>query len=292
MNYSKIILVGFISAFVAVLTSVLGVAGTIIGSVISSVLYNMLSEALEKPVSDAVVSRDFEWDIAYVFPLVVIAIIQLMLIFAMLAEYGILPSSFLNLYLSLQDFASNNLYRILGLALIIMSAYPFVLKPENVKVAHGIILGIVGVIFLARGCVDITHPITDLYDQIFMNFDFPIAIIAFALIVIVIVRILYLSRKSDNEPKVISSKDVAQKYFKKPAKAKNDSSKSARFERNKWVNQAPKKKYESDVNFKNKIRSSEDNVESQEIIVEHDPGINQSSENIRFESNDLLDEYK
>ena len=45
MNYKKIILVGFISAFVAVLTSVLGVTGTVIGSVISSVLYNMLSEA-------------------------------------------------------------------------------------------------------------------------------------------------------------------------------------------------------------------------------------------------------
>ena len=72
MNYSKIILVGFISAFVAILTSVLGVAGTVIGSVISSVLYNMLSEALEKPVSNVSIKHEFEWDVAYVFPLIVV----------------------------------------------------------------------------------------------------------------------------------------------------------------------------------------------------------------------------
>ena len=83
MNYKKIILVGCISAFVAVLTSVMGVAGTIIGSVISSVLYNMLTEALEKPVGQATFSTDFEWEIAYIFPLVVIALIQLLFILAL-----------------------------------------------------------------------------------------------------------------------------------------------------------------------------------------------------------------
>lgn len=50
MNYKKLVLVGCISAFVAILTSVMGVAGTIIGSVISSVLYNMLTEVLENPI--------------------------------------------------------------------------------------------------------------------------------------------------------------------------------------------------------------------------------------------------
>ena len=76
--------VGCISAFVAVLTSVMGVAGTIIGSVISSVLYNMLTEALEKPVGQATFSTDFEWEIAYIFPLVVIALIQLLFILALI----------------------------------------------------------------------------------------------------------------------------------------------------------------------------------------------------------------
>ena len=118
LNYKKIILVGFISAFVAVLTSVMGVTGTIIGSVISSVLYNMLTEALDEPVGKATFSTNFEWDIAYIFPIAVIALIQLLLIFAMLSESGFLPSTFLNAYLSLQGLANNNLYRILGIAML------------------------------------------------------------------------------------------------------------------------------------------------------------------------------
>ena len=104
MNHSKIILVAFISAFVAITTAVLGVAGTIIGSVLSSVLYNVLSEALQKPVDNAKLKANFEWEIAYSFPLIVMALIQLLLIFAMLSEMGFLPSTFLNVYLSLQQF--------------------------------------------------------------------------------------------------------------------------------------------------------------------------------------------
>ena len=151
MNYSKIILVGCISAFVALLTSVLGVAGTIIGSVISSVLYNMLSEALEKPVQEAAFSSDFEWEVAYVFPLIVIVLIQILFILALLSEWGFLPYTFLKAYLSLQGIAGNNLYRLLGCALIVISVYPFVLKPDFIKKEHGAIIAFVGLIFLARG---------------------------------------------------------------------------------------------------------------------------------------------
>ena len=218
MNYSKLILVGLISAFVAILTSVLGVAGTVIGSVISSVLYNMLSEALEKPVSDVKIKHDFEWDVAYVFPLIVISLIQLLLICSFLAEFGILPSTFLNAYLSLQDFANNNLYRILGLALIVISVYPLVLKPENVKKVHGVIIAAIGIVFLARGFVDMGNQITDLYHPIFAVFDFPIAVIAFILLVFVIVRILMSAWESDNESKKyansINDGSFEEKYSK------------------------------------------------------------------------------
>ena len=154
MNHKKLILVGCISAFVAVLTSVLGVTGTIIGSVVSSVLYNMLSEALEKPIQNAEFNTDFEWEVAYIFPLAVIALIQLLFIFALLSEWGVLPGTFLNVFLLIQQIADNNLYRVLGLALIVISVYPFVLKPDFIKKEHGIIIAIVGLIFLARGFVD------------------------------------------------------------------------------------------------------------------------------------------
>ena len=154
MNYKKLILVGCISAFVAVLTSVLGVAGTIIGSVVSSVLYNMLSEALEKPVQEATFSTNFEWEIAYIFPLAVIALIQLLLIFALLSGFSFIPDKFLTVYLSLQDLASNNLYKLLGVAMLVISAYPLIVKPAIFKKANGAIIAFVGLIFLARGFVD------------------------------------------------------------------------------------------------------------------------------------------
>lgn len=321
MNYSKLILVGLISAFVAVLTSVLGVAGTVIGSVISSVLYNMLSEALEKPVSDVKIKHDFEWDVAYVFPLIVISLIQLLLICSFLAEFGILPSTFLNAYLSLQDFANNNLYRILGLALIVISVYPLVLKPENVKKVHGVIIAAIGIVFLARGFVDMGNQITDLYHPIFAVFDFPIAVIAFILLVVVIVRILMSAWESDNESKKYadsindgSFEERYSKYFENDVEPthrrvvhvrKNPQKESTTFKRKispkvdeyvhkRTAHKSRIKDFEEKLvenkghSFKPKVNK----VSNNENATQTESGINKSSKNIQFESNDLLDEYK
>lgn len=321
MNYSKLILVGLISAFVAVLTSVLGVAGTVIGSVISSVLYNMLSEALEKPVSDVKIKHDFEWDVAYVFPLIVISLIQLLLICSFLAEFGILPSTFLNAYLSLQDFANNNLYRILGLALIVISVYPLVLKPENVKKVHGVIIAAIGIIFLARGFVDMGNQITDLYHPIFAVFDFPIAVIAFILLVVVIVRILMSAWESDNESKKYANsindgsfEEKYSKYFENDVEPthrrvvhvrKNPQTESTTFKRKispkvdeyvhkRTAHKSRIKDFEEKLvenkghSFKPKVNK----VSNNENATQTESRINKSSKNIQFESNDLLDEYK
>ena len=321
MNYSKLILVGLISAFVAVLTSVLGVAGTVIGSVISSVLYNMLSEALEKPVSDVKIKHDFEWDVAYVFPLIVISLIQLLLICSFLAEFGILPSTFLNAYLSLQDFANNNLYRILGLALIVISVYPLVLKPENVKKVHGVIIAAIGIVFLARGFVDMGNQITDLYHPIFAVFDFPIAVIAFILLVFVIVRILMSAWESDNESKKYANsindgsfEEKYSKYFENGVEPthrrvvhvrKNPQTESTTFKRKispkvdeyvhkRTAHKSRIKDFEEKLvenkghSFKPKVNK----VSNNENSTQTESGINKSSKNIQFESNDLLDEYK
>lgn len=285
MNYKKIILVGFISAFVAVLTSVLGVAGTVIGSVISSVLYNMLSEALEKPVSNATFKTNFEWEIAYIFPLVVIAIIQLLLIFAMLSESGFLPSTFLNAYLSLQNLANNNLYRILGIAMLIMSIYPIVVKPDIIKKARGAIIAFVGLIFLARGFVDLGNTITDIYDDVFIAFDFPIAVIAFILIVFVIIRILLSDRnsgeiKAHHENNENFSHNVKKVHHSKKHKDFDYENKREGIRVKKHV-PVNKSESETEVTFKSNLGSDKS-----------DTGINQSSGNIQFESNDLLDDYK
>ena len=289
MNYKKIILVGCISAFVAILTSVLGVAGTVIGSVISSVLYNTLSEMLEQPVEQATFSHKFEWEVAYVFPLAVIALIQLLLIFALLSEAGILPHTFLSVFLSLQNLANNNLYRILGVAMLIISVYPLVLKPDIIKKVHGVIIAFVGIIFLARGFVDFENRITNLYDVVFTYFDLPIAIIALVLIVYVIVKILLSARGSEKEFRITKHKINEENFSKENAGKKHHSKKHEDFEYNKKREdvrtknheKANMEKYEADVQFKKDIDMNKNN-----------PGINESFDNIQFESNDLLDDYK
>lgn len=289
MNYKKIILVGCISAFVAVLTSVMGVAGTIIGSVISSVLYNMLTEALEKPVGQATFSTDFEWEIAYIFPLVVIALIQLLFILALLSDWGFLPYTFLNVYLSIQHFADNNLFRILGMALLIISAYPIVLKPDIIKKSHGAIIAIVGVIFLARGFVDFGNQITNFYSPIFIYFDFPIAVVSLILIVFVIINILRSAHKAEKEHRIIKHAANQENFYNDYRNKSHHSKKHGDFNYNKKVESIPEKTHEpankpnhdAEVTFK-------DHIDTQNSST----GINESSENIRFESNDLLDEYK
>ena len=289
MNYKKLLLVCFISAFVAFLTSVMGVAGTVIGSVISSVLYNMLTEALEKPVNKAKISSSFEWDIAYVFPLVVIAIIQLLLILALFAELGLLPYTFLNVYLQIQDFANNNLYRILGIALLIISAYPLVLKPEYVKKEHGGIIAFVGIIFLARGFVDLGNSITDIYDGVFIHFDLPIAIIALVLLVFVIFRILILARFSQNKSNVVKHHVNEESFSQENIHRVHHSSKHQDFaykRENIRMKNPPKRVYKPQQDSQNHNVTFNNKVDSENT------GINESSGNIRFESNDILDDYK
>lgn len=294
MNYKKILLVGFISAFVAFLTSVMGVAGTVIGSVISSVLYNMLTEALEKPVNKATFSHDFEWDIAYIFPLAVIALIQLFLILALLAEFGILPSTFLNVYLSIQNLANNNLYRILGIALLVISVYPLVLKPDFVKKEHGGIIVFVGLIFLARGFVDLGNSITDIYDTVFIHFDLPIAIVAFVLLLFVIFRILYLAKKSENEVNVIKHSSNEEAFNRENIHKVHHSPKHQDFDYSSKKEEIRTKNHPRKVNRPNRNPQNNHNVKFNRSVSGEKPhaGINKSSGNIQFESNDILDDYK
>lgn len=208
MNHSKIVLVAFISGFVAITTAFLGVTGTIIGSVLSSVLYNVLSEILEKPVTERKFSFNFEYEIAYVFPLIVISIIQLLLLTAFLAQWGYLPGTFLNAYLQIQGVVDNNLYRILGVALLVMGVYPFIIKPNIVKKEYGCIVVFIGVIFLARGFVDAHLSLTNLYGKIFEYFDFPIEIFAFLLLVFVIILILNNASQFNKDFKVSKQKSL------------------------------------------------------------------------------------
>ena len=292
MNHSKIILVACISAFVAVTTAILGVAGTIIGSVLSSVLYNVLSEALEKPVENAKISTNFEWDIAYVFPLIVILIIQLMLILAFLSEWGFLPKIFLNIYLSIQGVASNNLYRILGLSLVVMCAYPFVIKRNYVKRFDGIVILFVGLLFLARGFSDMGNSVSQVFRLVYSYVDFPIALIAFLLLVYVVHSILSSARESEksispvNVSKNRNLDDLELKQIghrRKPSRNLDDLEL-------KHIEHRRKPSRNLDDLELRQVRYSKRAPKNSQ--TQSRKRFNDSADEFQFESNDLLDDFK
>lgn len=257
MKHSKILLVAFVSGFVAITTALLGVTGTIIGSVLSSVLYNVISEFLEEPFQKSRINKNYEWEIMYIFPLVVIAIIQLLLILAFLSEWGFLPNTFLTVYLSLQDIAGNNLYRILGASLLVLSVYPFILKPDIIKKSHGFLIACIGLVFLARGFVDLQNFVGRILDVIFDYFDFPIEVIAFILLCWVIFRIME-SAKNSNKSLAFTKKEEEKITSKSNHQSRKEPTKI--------------------VKKRKSIKNNNKHVSNK---------INESVEDISFESNDL-----
>ena len=292
MNHSKIILVGCISAFVAITTALLGVAGTIIGSVLSSVLYNVLSEALEKPVENAKISTNFEWDIAYVFPLIVILLIQLMLILAFLSEWGFLPKIFLNIYLSIQGVASNNLYRILGLSLVVMCAYPFVIKRNYVKRFDGIVILFVGLLFLARGFSDMGNSVSQVFRLVYSYVDFPIALIAFLLLLYVIHSILSSARESENSispVNVSKNRNLDDLELKQIGHRRKPSRNLDDLELKHIEHRRKPSRNLDDLELRQVRYSKRAPKNSQ---TQSRKRFNDSADEFQFESNDLLDDFK
>lgn len=301
MNHSKIILVACISAFVAITTFALGITGSIIGSVVSSVLYNVLSEALEKPVSGVKFPKaNLEWDIAYVFPLVVISVIQLIWIFAFLSNWGILPHFFMNIYLSIQGVADFNLYRILGLSLIVMSVYPFILKGNHVKRSDGLVVLIVGLMFLARGFSDVGSAVSHTFGVVYDFVSFPISLIAFILLIHVIYSVLSSARSNDNNPapkNIGSSKrnlddlELKEVYHRDNIPRNQYSNQRSPYRedtrRNQYSNQ--RSHYREDTR---RNQYSNQGAPSRNNYNPSRKNINNSSNDFQFESNDLLDDFK
>lgn len=201
ISYSKIILAGLISGFVALTTSILGVTGTVIGTVIASIFYNFLSEHLENQMEKAEITA-FENELIFLLPLAIIAIIQFILIFSLLSPMDLGENGFLNIYLSLQDLANNNLYRILGISTLLISIYPMFLKGKRISRNQGFLLSFVGVIFLLRGFLDFEHSFVDFYDDFYYSMDLYLAIIAFIILIYLIIT-LSLNAYGSNSKKTV-----------------------------------------------------------------------------------------
>jgi hypothetical protein len=181
-----IIMAGIISGIVAFTTSQLGVTGTIIGAVIGSMLYQFMSHFFKDPlenVNTLKTPKRVESQIVYAFPLIIILAIE---IIYLLSSFYLGPRE---IFQSMQTATDWNLFRTIGVGLIIMGVYPL-LEPDRIPPIYGLAVLGVGVVKLMAGFVDYNSPIVALYSPIFQHFNVLISIVLIAVLLYVIVSII------------------------------------------------------------------------------------------------------
>ncbi len=190
VKHFNVMMAALISGTVALFTSVLGVSGTIIGSVLSSFLYQLLTGYSEEKYDEGAIRKPkLANEIVYIFPLVVIGIIEL--IFALSAlHYG-----FEMIFGFLESAVANNLFRLMGLGLIVLGAYPF-FNSNNIDKRNGAVVLILGVLLLLRGLMDVTDITSKIFYMIFARFDMFFAFFVVITLAVVIINILI---SSDND---------------------------------------------------------------------------------------------
>lgn len=181
-----IIMAGIISGIVAFTTSQLGVTGTIIGAVIGSMLYQFMSHFFKDPlenVNTLKTPKRVESQIVYAFPLIIILAIE---IIYLLSSFYLGPRE---IFQSMQTATDWNLFRTIGVGLIIMGVYPL-LEPDRIPPIYGLAVLGVGVVKLMAGFVDYNSPIVAFYSPIFQQFNVLISIVLIAVLLYVIVSII------------------------------------------------------------------------------------------------------
>lgn len=180
-----IIMAGIISGIVAYTTSQLGVAGTIIGAIIGSMLYQFMSHFFKKPLENVntLKTQNVESQIVYAFPLIIILAIE---IIYLLSSFYLGPRE---IFQSFQTATDWNLFRTIGVGLIVMGVYPL-LEPDRIPPIYGLAVLGVGVVKLMAGFVDYNSPIVALYSPIFHQFSELISIVLIAVLLYVIVSII------------------------------------------------------------------------------------------------------
>ncbi len=187
---SDVIMAGIIAGIVAYATHILGISGTVIGSVAAAILYQVMSHLSENPLK-GIKTQNVEARLVYIFPLILIVGIELLFI---LAKLYLKPGNF---FYTLENATNGNLFRTIGLGLIIMGIYPIILS-ENIKKVYGYIIIVVGVIVLLGGFADFNATITDLYSFIFAETGIWISLMVIAALSYVIVAIANESIKIIN----------------------------------------------------------------------------------------------
>jgi hypothetical protein len=186
-----VVMAGIIAGMVAYATAILGIGGTVLGSVLGAILYQVMSHLFKEPL-EGIKTQTIEAKIVYALPLVLIVALEILFIFAMLY---LKPGDF---FYTLENATDHNLFRSIGVGLIIMGLYP-IINQEYIKKLNGYIIVVVGVIVLLGGFADFNTPITDLYSVIFSELGVIISLMVIAALSYVIISISSEAIKIMNE---------------------------------------------------------------------------------------------
>lgn len=195
VKHFNIIMAGVISGIVALFTSFLGISGTIIGSVISSFLYQLLSSYSQEKYEEyderedkgsgtlSIKKPNLAGEVVYVFPIVVIILIEILFLLTDL-HY-----SFAKAFNVLEMATDNNLFRVMGLALIVLGIYPC-LNMNDIDKKNGYVLFIIGFLVFLRGIGDMTQLFYILYDRVISVLDPYFALFVVIVLTVVAANIL------------------------------------------------------------------------------------------------------
>lgn len=176
-----VLMAGLIAGIVAYTTSQLGIGGTVIGAVLGSMLYQLMSYFVKDPVEN-VKTQKVEREIFYVFPLIIILVIEVIYLLAQIYNQ---PDQII---FTLESATGNNLFKIMGIGLIIMGLYP-IIQPKKINKIYGYILLVVGVIKLLVGFVDMNTPVAQLYAPLYYQMNEVVSLAVIAAITFVVVAI-------------------------------------------------------------------------------------------------------
>ena len=177
-----VMMAGVISGIVAFTTSKMGIAGTVLGAVLGAMLFQFMSHFVKEPLEN-VNTKKIETRVVYTIPLIIIMIIEIIYIFA--AVYW-KPEQ---LFYFLENATDWNLFRSIGIGLILMGIYP-VLISENIKRSYGYIILSVGIVMLLKGLLDTNLSLVELYAPLFTQFGFIISLGVIAALLYVTISII------------------------------------------------------------------------------------------------------
>ena len=207
-----IVMAGIISGIVAYTTSQLGITGTVIGAVLGSMLYQLMTHFFRnsKDNVDSLRTQKVENSVFYVFPLIIILGIEILYLFSSFYH------TFDMIFQSLETVTGWNLFRTIGVGLLVMGVYPL-LEPDRISPKYGFMVLAVGLVKLMAGFVDYQSSLVNFYLPVFQQFNELISIVLIAVLLYVIVSIIQDSMIITSEE--VQSKDSQDELVKDDEKS-------------------------------------------------------------------------